>query len=298
MKWIPPNSNINADHLSRIVELDDYSIKDDVLKTLDIKWGQNTVNSFACSYNAKLPHFNSKSYQPGTEAVDVFLQSWESKNNWLLTPVSQVARVIAHLRLCEVEGTLFIPMWKSSYFWVLLCGGRQRDLVQYFVDTVDLVRTSHPDCGVVILGDFNGVDTSDLNSHHALVQVVRDPTRGYAVLDLIVTNLSHLYSAPVYSAPLGSSDHNVICWKPLVTTRNTTRAAPVPAPKKCYVRRFIQSSIDAFGRWISEHCWFDHIEDNSSVDTLTESFTADLTTAIDIFSLPSLLSSTQQINHG
>ena len=151
------------------------------------------------------------------------------------------------------------------------------------MDTVDLVRTSHPDCGVVILGDFNGVDTSDLNSHHALVQVVRDPTRGYAVLDLIVTNLSHLYSAPVCSAPLGSSDHNVICWKPLVTTRNTTRAAPVPVPKKCYVRRFTQSSIDAFGRWISEHCWFDHIEDKSSVDTLTESFTVDLTTAIDIF---------------
>ena len=29
--------------------------------------------------------------------------------------------MVDHLRLCNAEGTLVIPMWKSSYFWVLLC---------------------------------------------------------------------------------------------------------------------------------------------------------------------------------
>ena len=32
------------------------------------------------------------------------------------------------------------------------------------------------------------------------------------ILDLILTNLSHLYSAPVIFAPLGTSDHNTVMW--------------------------------------------------------------------------------------
>ena len=43
------------------------------------------------------------------------------ENNWLLPPVSEIARVIDHLRVCNAEGMLAVPMWKSSYFWVLLC---------------------------------------------------------------------------------------------------------------------------------------------------------------------------------
>ena len=49
-----------------------------------------------------------------------FLQDWKFENNWLLPPVSQIVRVVDHLRLSNTEGTLVIPMWKSSYFWVLL----------------------------------------------------------------------------------------------------------------------------------------------------------------------------------
>ena len=50
----------------------------------------------------------------------IFLQNWHFDNNWILPPVSQIARVIAHLRVCKAEGTLVIPLWKSSYFRPLL----------------------------------------------------------------------------------------------------------------------------------------------------------------------------------
>ena len=59
----------------------------------------HTIDRFACSYNAKLSSFNSRFYQLGTEAVDAFLQDWEFENNRLLPPVSQIARVVNHLRL-------------------------------------------------------------------------------------------------------------------------------------------------------------------------------------------------------
>ena len=87
---------------------------------LDFRRGLHTINRFVCSCNAKLSHFNSRFYQPGTEAVDAFLQNWHFKNNWILPPVSQIARVIAHSRVCKAEGTLVIPLRKSSYFWPLL----------------------------------------------------------------------------------------------------------------------------------------------------------------------------------
>ena len=42
-------------------------------------------------------------------------------------------------------------------------------------------------------------------------QVVDKPTRGAAILDLIITNLHHSYQSPQILAPLGSSDHNNYC---------------------------------------------------------------------------------------
>ena len=121
LKWILRSVNSDADHLSRIIDFDDYTLNDDVFHMLDFRWGPHTIDRFACSYNAKLSRFNSRFFQPGTEAVDAFLQNWHFENNWILPPVSQIARVIAHLRVCKAEGTLVIPLWKSSYFWPLLC---------------------------------------------------------------------------------------------------------------------------------------------------------------------------------
>ena len=88
---------------------------------LDLRWGPHTIDRFACSYNAKVLRFNFRFYQQSTEAVDTFLQNWHFENNWILPQVSKIASVIAHLRVCKAEGTLVIPLWKSSYFWPLLC---------------------------------------------------------------------------------------------------------------------------------------------------------------------------------
>ena len=60
MKWIPGDSNNQADSLSRIIDFDDYSINDDVFHMLYCKWWPHTVDRFACSYNAKLSRFNSR----------------------------------------------------------------------------------------------------------------------------------------------------------------------------------------------------------------------------------------------
>jgi hypothetical protein len=78
----------------------------------------------------------------------------------------------------------------------------QRDLVAYLVETLDLVRNTYPECGIVLLGDFNNLDISDLLSCHDLSQVVTTPTRGSAILDLVITNIHSFYDIPTTIAPL------------------------------------------------------------------------------------------------
>jgi hypothetical protein len=157
---------------------------------------------------------------------------------------------------------------------------KQNDLVEYIISSVDLVRSAHPDCGIVISGDFNCLDITDILTNHNLKQVVQDPTRGNNILDLIVTNLSHLYRAPVIFAPLGRSDHNTIMWSADTSCANN----PVRSrATKRYVRRFTQSSCEAFGRWCSTHEWFTDIQEPISATNLTVSFTTELHSAIDQF---------------
>lgn len=88
-----------------------------------------------------------------------------------------------------------------------------------------------------------------------------------------------LYDNPTVLAPLGSSDHNIIHWVPSINSNpgHNTEAQSV----KSLVRRYPQSGIDAFGRWITTHDWFCDREPNPSVDNLASSFTSHMTESID-----------------
>ena len=121
MQWIPRDLNIIADDISKFVDLDDYSINDGVFYSLDELWGPHTCDRFACHYNAKLPKFNTRFYQPGTSGVNAFAQDWSNDNNWLCPPVCLTCKVLSHLKVCNAAGTLVVPLWRSAYFWPRLC---------------------------------------------------------------------------------------------------------------------------------------------------------------------------------
>ena len=69
----------------------------------------------------KLPRFNSRFLQPGTEAVDAFSQDWSSDINWLVPPVTFIGTVLSYMRSCKARGALVVPMRRSECFWPLLC---------------------------------------------------------------------------------------------------------------------------------------------------------------------------------
>ena len=155
-------------------------------------------------------------------------------------------------------------------------------LKKYLTYTIDLLRNRYPNCGIILLGDFNDWKISLLLAIHNLKQVVKAPTRGTSILDLILTNLSSYFSTPQLLPPLGSSDHNVLRWVP--STETSYRPSGTKFIKHS-IRRFPQSSINAFGKWASTFECFGKITADNTLDHLASCFSLQISQAIDHFFL-------------
>jgi hypothetical protein len=66
-----------------------------------------------------------------------------------------------------------------------------------------------------LYGDFNHLPIKMLtNSHPDMKQVVKDKTRGDAILDLIITNLKNRYNTPTVLAHLSDPVITNVCCSP------------------------------------------------------------------------------------
>ena len=81
-EWVPRELNGRADFLSRIIDYDDWFLNPPVYVDLDSAWGPHTVDRFADFHNRQTLRFNSKCWNPGSEAVDAFTVDWGQENNW------------------------------------------------------------------------------------------------------------------------------------------------------------------------------------------------------------------------
>ncbi len=140
--WFPRNTHpmLLADQLSRIVDYDDWSISTQCFEYFNHLHGPFTCDRFADSTNAKCKLFNSRFYSPGCVAVDAFCQNWADHINWVVPPVSLVARCISHFIECKAKGMLVAPKWTSQLFYPLLFDGhgKPRQLVQCWYEVKNL----------------------------------------------------------------------------------------------------------------------------------------------------------------
>lgn len=109
IEWHPRSQNDKADYLSRIAGFDDWSLSAALFQLGDFSWGPHTVDHFASFYNAQVPRFNSRFWNPESEVVEAFTQDWSRDNNWLCPPVSLIVRAIRYLIACKGLGSLIIP---------------------------------------------------------------------------------------------------------------------------------------------------------------------------------------------
>ena len=115
--WIPRALNEKADHMSKIVDFDDWTTKNEFFQFMSERWGPFTFDRFADCNNKKTARFNSKYWSPGTSGVDAFAYNWKDHNNWLVPPIHLIPRVIRHIIECKAIGVLIVPRWQSALFW-------------------------------------------------------------------------------------------------------------------------------------------------------------------------------------
>ena len=75
-KWIPRSLNEKADYLSKIVDCDDWTVKDCYFHVVNSYWGPCSVDCFASYKNHKVPRFYSKFFNPDSLGVDSLAFSW------------------------------------------------------------------------------------------------------------------------------------------------------------------------------------------------------------------------------
>ena len=82
-------------------------------------------------------------------------------------------------------------------------------LIEHLTLTLQSLKTTYPDAGVLISGDRNHLGTDRLLTiDPALKQIVRVPTRGQNILDVILTDLSIFYEDPISVAPIEVDNPN------------------------------------------------------------------------------------------
>ncbi len=87
-------------------------------------------------------------------------------------------------------------------------------MLEYLSQCLSSIESWFPNCGILILGDFNKLNITRLQSSYNLKQIVKFPTRGNNTLDLILTNMKDFYDSPISLPPFGLSDHVSIEAKP------------------------------------------------------------------------------------
>ena len=119
---------------------------------------------------------------------------------WLVLNPPRLPRGISNIILC----TVYHPPRADDH-----------SMINYLYECLTIIEAEFPNCGVIMLGDFNKFNTFRLRNGFNLKQIINFPTRGQSTLDLILTNMKSFYGDPIKLPPFGLSDHVSIKVLPL-----------------------------------------------------------------------------------
>ena len=149
-------------------------------------------------------------------------------------------------------------------------------LFDHISSTVNILLSKYPKSGLIIGGDRNEFSISPLLTvAPKLKQIVTLPTRQNKILDVLITNLAHLYTVPVIHPPVAPdasshvpSDHSVPVSFPLCDKDGQTE-------RQSYVtksfRPLPESGVRSFGQWIISENW-QSISESASVSEQVDKF--------------------------
>ena len=156
---------------------------------------------------------------------------------------------------CIVSGTVYHTLYPN--------GSSDAAMIDYLISSLTTIEGRYPACGILLSGDFNWLNISRLHTQFKLKQLVRVPTRGNQTLDLILTNMPHVYNKDLVQTfpPFGLSDHLVVSLEPKPRSRHNTGS------RRSFTRRDTRSSCKCeLGRYFGSIDWsiLDSVQDCES----------------------------------
>ena len=136
---------------------------------------------------------------------------------------------------CIVMGKLYHPPTANN-----------QEISDHLLKCLSVIESRFPNCGIILLGDFNNLNVSRFKRNFRLKQIVNFPTRGHNVLDLILTNLSDYYATPTKLAPLGLSDHVTVKVSPIPRSmsskpKTTIKTRDISQTKQLAIRSYLEA---------------------------------------------------------
>ena len=148
-------------------------------------------------------------------------------------------------------------------------------LIKHLTIKLGAALSMYPNAGILLVEDFNKCPVSAILRHFTLKQIVKQPTRGYPTLDLILTNMSDFCNTPLVISPIGRSDHDsVLCSYKEGKTKNVLT--------KVDIRQGNNAAKSAFGMWLS-HCNWTVLYYTISCEQKLDLFQDVISTGLDCF---------------
>ena len=128
-------------------------------------------------------------------------------------------------------------------------GAENDSMRDHLFQSLSLAESRYPNCVLIVAGDFNRLDVKSTKKHFCLKQIVKKPTRGNAIFDLVLTDLHVYYDDARSFPPFGLSDHNTVTAE--VKVRDNSRCST-----KVVLKRDRRASRRAeLGRYLSDVNW-------------------------------------------
>ena len=114
-RYLAGSQNTEADRLSRLNPKYEWSLNSAIFQWLDKMWGKHTIDRFATMLNAQTLRYNSRFFDPLTEAVDALAQqNWSQENNFCNPPFRLLPRVLQVIKEQHAYATVIAPHWPTQ----------------------------------------------------------------------------------------------------------------------------------------------------------------------------------------
>ncbi|EFN77817.1 hypothetical protein EAI_17025, partial [Harpegnathos saltator] len=115
---IPSTSNVVADRLSRLKNLDtEWELATYAFNKITTSFGFPELDLFATSLNAKCEKFCSWATDPNAWAIDAFSISWSTFFSYAFPPFSMILRMLNKIVQDKARGIIVVPNWKGQAWY-------------------------------------------------------------------------------------------------------------------------------------------------------------------------------------